>query len=71
MELMAAALMEYETIDAAQIDQIMDGKKPNPPKDWEPPKSNDGDSAEPMTMDSTADEKPEAPDKDGAPDQPA
>jgi len=71
MELMAAALMEYETIDAAQIDQIMDGKKPNPPKDWEPPKSNDGDSAEPMTMDSTADEKPEAPDQDGAPDQPA
>ncbi|WP_416886499.1 ATP-dependent zinc metalloprotease FtsH [Marinospirillum sp.] len=34
MELMKDALMEYETIDAHQIDQIMEGKHPEPPKDW-------------------------------------
>ena len=31
---MAEALMEYETIDVGQIDQIMDGKKPGPPDGW-------------------------------------
>ena len=31
---MAEALMEYETIDAGQIDQIMAGKKPGPPDGW-------------------------------------
>ena len=34
MELMKDALMEYETIDSEQIDDIMDGKKPRPPADW-------------------------------------
>ena len=32
---MAAALMKYETIDAAQIDDIMEGREPRPPRDWE------------------------------------
>ncbi|TCT18856.1 ATP-dependent zinc metalloprotease FtsH [Thiobaca trueperi] len=32
---MADALMKYETIDAHQIDDIMDGRTPRPPKDWE------------------------------------
>lgn len=32
---MAGALMKYETIDASQIDDIMAGKKPRPPADWE------------------------------------
>ncbi|MEO5697445.1 MAG: cell division protein FtsH, partial [Burkholderiaceae bacterium] len=36
MHAMAAALLEYETIDTAQIDDIMDGKPPRPPKDWNP-----------------------------------
>jgi len=27
--------MKYETIDAGQIDQIMDGKIPDPPEDWD------------------------------------
>jgi cell division protease FtsH len=31
---MADALMKYETIDAGQIDLIMDGKDPGPPHDW-------------------------------------
>ncbi|MEO8672889.1 MAG: ATP-dependent zinc metalloprotease FtsH, partial [Tahibacter sp.] len=34
LHMMAAALLQYETIDASQIDSIMDGREPNPPKDW-------------------------------------
>ncbi|MEQ3725240.1 ATP-dependent zinc metalloprotease FtsH [Alcanivorax sp.] len=34
LNLMADALMQYETIDAAQIEDIMGGHKPRPPKDW-------------------------------------
>ncbi|HEY2189034.1 MAG TPA: cell division protein FtsH, partial [Caldimonas sp.] len=33
---MAAALLEWETIDSDQIDDIMAGKPPRPPKDWTP-----------------------------------
>ena len=32
MEAMAAALLEWETIDAEQIDDIMEGRPPRPPK---------------------------------------
>ncbi|VAW34618.1 Cell division protein FtsH [hydrothermal vent metagenome] len=32
---MAQALMKYETINAGQIDEIMAGKQPSPPADWE------------------------------------
>ncbi|MGH6783117.1 MAG: hypothetical protein ACREBP_00665, partial [Sphingomicrobium sp.] len=31
---MAEALMMYETIDAEQIDDIMNGQAPRPPKGW-------------------------------------
>jgi len=31
---MADALMKYETIDSDQIDDIMSGKQPRPPRDW-------------------------------------
>ena len=31
---MAEALMKYETIDADQIKDIMEGRTPRPPKDW-------------------------------------
>jgi cell division protease FtsH len=34
---MAAALLEWETIDSDQIDDIMAGKPPRTPKDWAPP----------------------------------
>jgi len=37
LHVMADALMEYETIDTDQIDDIMEGKAPRPPAD-----SNDG-----------------------------
>ena len=35
LHVMAEALLQYETIDAAQIDEIMDGKVPGPPAGWE------------------------------------
>ncbi len=36
MHAMAKALLEWETIDADQIEDIMGGKPPRPPKDWTP-----------------------------------
>lgn len=36
VEAMTAALLELETIDADQIDDIMEGKSPRPPKDHQP-----------------------------------
>ena len=33
---MAKALLEWETIDSDQLDDIMAGKDPRPPKDWTP-----------------------------------
>ena len=35
LDVMAEALMKYETIDAAQIDDIMAGRIPREPRDWE------------------------------------
>jgi len=35
LEAMKDALLVYETIDKVQIDDIMAGKKPNPPKSWD------------------------------------
>lgn len=32
---MAEALIQYETLDEAQIQQLMKGEKPNPPKHWQ------------------------------------
>ena len=37
MHAMATALLEWETIDAEQINDIMEGRPPRPPKDWTPP----------------------------------
>ncbi|QDL37456.1 ATP-dependent zinc metalloprotease FtsH [Rhodoferax sediminis] len=36
MHAMAKALLEWETIDTEQLDDIMAGKEPRPPKDWTP-----------------------------------
>jgi len=41
LDMMKDALMEYETIDANQIDDIMDGKKPRPPAAWDDHDDND------------------------------
>jgi cell division protease FtsH len=43
IEAMTAALLEWETIDADQINDIMEGKPPRPPKPSSaPPKSSEG-----------------------------
>ena len=42
LHLMADALIHYETIDAHQIDQIMNGDEPDPPSGWD-----DGDDPPP------------------------
>ncbi len=44
LEMMKDALMEYETIDADQIDDIMNGEKPRPPADWSDTDSSNSDS---------------------------
>ena len=47
MHAMAKALLEWETIDSDQLDDIMAGKEPRPPKDWSPripPASSDSSS---------------------------
>ncbi len=41
LEIMTDALMKYETIDSTQIDQIMEGRIPDPPEDWDDSGSND------------------------------
>ncbi len=54
LELMTEALIKYETIDSEQIDQIMQGKVPDPPVDWDDtdskgdskPKSESSESAD-------------------------
>jgi len=35
LHMMADALMKFETIDSKQIDDIMEGKTPKPPADWD------------------------------------
>ena len=35
LHLMAEALIRFETIESKQIDQIMEGREPDPPKGWD------------------------------------
>ena len=44
MHAMAKALLEWETIDSEQLDDIMAGKDPRPPKDWTPRTPSSGGS---------------------------
>ena len=44
VEAMTAALLEWETIDADQINDIMDGKPPRPPKPTAAPPKSSGDA---------------------------
>ncbi|MEX0962655.1 MAG: ATP-dependent zinc metalloprotease FtsH [Pseudohongiellaceae bacterium] len=60
LELMKDALMEYETIDADQIDDIMNGQKPRPPADW-----SDTDSSNTDGGPNAAEAKSEEVDKSG------
>ena len=47
LHLMADALIKYETIDAKQIEEVMLGKEPSPPDDWESIKQIDKDKNNP------------------------
>ncbi|MGC3874816.1 ATP-dependent zinc metalloprotease FtsH [Halomonas sp. GXIMD04776] len=42
LDTMAEALMQYETIDAQQLKDIIEGRKPRPPKDWDGGDSGSG-----------------------------
>jgi cell division protease FtsH len=50
LHVMADALMKYETITGNQINQIMEGREPDPPEGWQetepPPKGGKDDSSE-------------------------
>ncbi|MCG8670867.1 MAG: ATP-dependent zinc metalloprotease FtsH [Pseudomonadales bacterium] len=61
MKLMVDALMLYETIDSAQIEDIMNGNKPRPPKDWIDPQGPEGGS--PVADDKEADDSGSSSDK--------
>ncbi len=68
LHLMAEALIKYETIDAAQIDVIMEGKAPPPPSGWDDsePKSGGG-SADKESDEQTASDKESSSDSIGGP----
>lgn len=55
LELMKDALLEYETIDADQIGDIMAGRRPRPPADWT---SDDSGSGSARADTRSADSKP-------------
>jgi cell division protease FtsH len=48
MHAMANALLEWETIDMDQLDDIMSGKPPRPPKDWTPSANKPGGGSPPQ-----------------------
>ena len=60
MDAMAKALLEWETIDADQINDIMEGRPPRPPKDFDDVSSSSGGSSSgsaPAETDLPANEK--------------
>ncbi|REC98911.1 membrane protease FtsH catalytic subunit [Pseudomonas oryzihabitans] len=57
LELMADALMKYETIDSDQIDDIMAGKVPREPRDWHDRGGPTGDAPAPQS----GSDRPETP----------
>ncbi|MFT7218512.1 MAG: cell division protease FtsH [Candidatus Azotimanducaceae bacterium] len=52
LDAMASALLEYETIDGKQIEDIMAGRKPSPPESWD-----DKDSDTPPQVDDVDEKK--------------
>ena len=49
MHALAGALLEWETINAEQVEDIMQGKPPRPPKDWTPTPPKNGGPGAPVT----------------------
>jgi len=68
LHIMAKALVKYETLDAAQVEEIMTGKEPTPPQDWDdsskskrPPSSGESQEQQEKSIDSV---KTDTTDKD-------
>jgi len=59
LHLMAEALMKYETIDSDQIDDIMAGRTPRPPRDWDDtaPRTGSGESTDTRGAEESKDTK--------------
>jgi cell division protease FtsH len=60
VEVMAKALLEWETIDAEQIGDIMEGRPPRPPKPAQPPTQHPPRDVTPPTPAPTTTAAPEA-----------
>ena len=54
MHAMARALLEWETIDTDQLDDIMASKAPRPPKDWNTPPTKPSSPTPPVNPDGAA-----------------
>ena len=52
LHMMADALIKYETIDGEQINDIMAGKTPRPPQDWDDQSNGSGTATTTKTDDS-------------------
>jgi cell division protease FtsH len=61
LNLMADALIQYETLDAGQLDVIMEGRMPDGPSDWQGG-ADDGDADSDEGVQASADD---AKDKSG------
>ncbi|NWO10452.1 ATP-dependent zinc metalloprotease FtsH [Chromohalobacter salexigens] len=72
LDLMAESLMQYETIDANQIREIMEGRKPRPPEDWDDkgPTTGSGSTASSSADDETEEQGDEAGDTSRRPSDP-
>ncbi len=62
LDVMAEALMMYETIDAKQIDDIMAGRKPRRPAGWDDDQNRRGGQSRPVDE---VEDQPQAPPKRG------
>ncbi len=62
LDVMAEALMMYETIDAKQIDDIMAGRKPRRPAGWDDDQNRRGGQSRPVDE---VDDQPQTPPKRG------
>ncbi len=51
VEAIALALLEWETIYREQMDDIMEGRPPRPPKDWTPTMNRSGGTPPPVKVD--------------------
>jgi len=66
LDLMKDALMEYETIDAAMIDDIMKGEKPRPPADWSDSDSSNSDGGGSSATEASSEDEDKSGSIDGA-----